>query len=83
MTLETVLIAGEWRQSKNPSGSFTAFDPSTKKPLPEQYPVSGLEDVELALQAAQEAVAALRVHAPEDIARFLDLFADKIDCSWR
>ena len=79
MTLESVLISGEWRQSQNPAGSFTAFDPATKTPLPEQYPVSGLDDVVQALQAAQEAVTALRSHAPEDIARFLDLFADKID----
>lgn len=79
MTLESVLISGEWRQSQNPAGSFTAFDPSTKTPLPEQYPVSGLEDVEQALQAAQDAGTALRSHAPEDIARFLELFAGKID----
>ena len=79
MLLEPVLIAGEWRQSRNPTGSFTAVDPSTKKALLEQYPLSGLEDIEQALQAAQEAVAALRVHTPEDIARFLDLYAEMID----
>ena len=40
MTLEPVLIAGEWRQPVNPSGSFKAIDPTTGKPLPESYPVS-------------------------------------------
>jgi len=79
MTKQKVLIAGEWRESYQPQGFFAAYDPSTKTPLPEQYPVSGLEEVEQALQAAQETVADLRSHSPEDIARFLDLFADKVD----
>jgi 2,5-dioxopentanoate dehydrogenase len=79
MTFEPVLIAGEWRSSQNPGGMFSAYNPTTKTALPEQYPVSGLEDVEDALQAAQDAVIALRSHTPEDIARFLELFAAKID----
>lgn len=79
MALEPVLIAGEWRASLRPVGSFSAYDPSTKAPLPAQYPVSGLEEVEMALHSAQEAVVALRSHSPEDIAHFLELFADKID----
>ena len=79
MTFEPVLIAGAWRQSLNPAGSFTAFDPTTKTALPESYPVSGLEDVELALQAAQDAVTTLRGHTPEDLAHFLELFAAKIE----
>jgi len=79
MTLVSVLLAGKWRQSINPVGSFTAYDPTNKSALPEEYPVSGVEDVELALQAAQEAVTALRTYAPEDIAHFLELFAAKID----
>ena len=79
MSLEPVLIAGLWRQSHDPSGSFTAYDPSKRTPLPETYPVSGLEDVEQALQAAQEAVKALRSCPPGQIAHFLELFAAKID----
>ena len=79
MKVQPVLIAGEWRQAQNPSDSFTVVDPATKTPLPERYPVSGLADVELALQAAQQAVVALRSHTPENIASFLELFADKIE----
>ncbi len=79
MSLENVLIAGEWRQSQNLSGSFCAYNPATKTALPAQYPVSSLEEVEAALHAAQEAVVALRGHAPEDIARLLELYAAKID----
>ena len=79
MTMQPVLIAGEWRQSKNSAGTFTATNPSTKMALPEQYPVSSLEEVEEALRAGQEAVAALRECSPDDIARFLELFAENIE----
>jgi len=40
MALEPVLIAGEWRQPHNPTGSFKAIDPATSRPLPESYPAS-------------------------------------------
>ena len=51
MTLEPVLIAGEWRQPVNPSGSFKAIDPTAGKPLPESYPVSSIDDVAAAFRA--------------------------------
>ena len=79
MTLEPVLIADAWQQSTDPAGSFTAFNPATKTALPAAYPVSGLAEVELAMRAAQQAVTALRNHTPEDIARFLELYAAKIE----
>ncbi len=83
--MEPVLIAGEWRQAKNPSGSFQAEDPASKTTLPERYPVSGLEDVNLAVAARQDAVAALRSMpsgaAAEAIARFLEAFATGIEAS--
>ena len=63
MALEPVLIAGEWRQPANPTGSFKAIDPSTGKPLPESYPVSSIDDVTAAFRAADEAVVALRAIA--------------------
>ena len=83
MTLEPVLIAGLWRQANHPSGSFTAHDPSKKVPLPEQYPISGSEDVEAALQAARQAVTDLRSHSAGEIADFLELYASKIDAHAR
>ncbi len=79
MSLQPVLIAGEWRQARNPVDSFTAFNPATKSPLADRYPVSGMEDVESALVAAQAAVAALRTVSPETIARFLEEFAHNIE----
>lgn len=80
--MEPVLIAGEWRQARNPSGSFSAEDPATKTRLPESYPVSGLDDVELAAAAGADAAAALgglAAGAAEAIGRFLDAFAAKIE----
>ena len=79
MSLQPVLIAGEWQIPQNPAKTFTATNPAAKSPLPDQYPVSGLEDIERALRAAQEAVVALRNCTPEDIAHFLELYADKIE----
>ena len=79
MSLEPILIAGAWRQARNPVDTFAATDPATKASLPERYPVSGEDDVLEALRAAQEAVAALRELSPDAIARFLELYADGIE----
>lgn len=79
MSLQPVLIAGEWRQARNPVDSFTAFNPATKSTLEERYPVSGIEDVESALVAARAAVAALRTVSPGTIAGFLRKFAQNIE----
>ena len=80
MTLQSVLIAGAWRQSENPVDSFTAVNPATKMPLPEQYPVSGPEDIVLALKAGQKAVAELNsAGSTPALAHFLDCFAENIE----
>src|SRR5499427_3472181 len=81
MALEPVLIAGEWRQPVNPTGSFKAIDPSTGKPLPESYPVSSIDDVTAAFRAAEEAVVALRTIPVDAIARFLDDYAARIEAA--
>jgi NADP-dependent aldehyde dehydrogenase len=77
--LEPVLIAGEWRKAENPAGAFSAVNPSTKTALAERYPVSSFDDVARACHAAEEAVAALRMVARENIADFLEAYAARID----
>jgi alpha-ketoglutaric semialdehyde dehydrogenase len=77
--LEPVLIGGEWRQASNPAGSFSAVNPSTGEPLEQSYPVSGIEDVERACEAAQETVAALRSVPRDRIAGFLEDYAGRIE----
>src|SRR5215831_2246227 len=79
MALEPVLLAGEWRQAANPAGQFQAVDPAHKTTLPELYPVSGRDDVAVALRAAQEAVVALRAIPVEAVARFLEEYATRIE----
>jgi NADP-dependent aldehyde dehydrogenase len=79
MPLEPVLIDGEWREARHPAGEFRAIDPATKAESAEAYPISAAADVERAVRAAEAASAALRSVAPEDIARFLDAYASKIE----
>lgn len=79
MALQPVLIAGQWRQSDEPSATFTATNPATRASLAQQYPVSSAKDIERALQAGQEATAALRTSAPEQLALFLETFAANIE----
>lgn len=77
MSLEPVLIAGVWRQARNPLGAFSPENPATKAALPERYPVSGEDDVEEALRAARG--ARLRRLPPDAVAQFLELYADRIE----
>lgn len=79
MSLQPVLIAGRWQQSQQPAGSFSAVNPATKTPLPDQYPISNWEEVELALQAGQAAAAELRSVSAESLAQFLDCFAGNLE----
>lgn len=79
MSTEYVLIAGSWRPSIEPVGTFQATNPMTKAALPAVYPVSSLAETETAIEAAAEAAAAMREIAPETLARFLEAFADNID----
>lgn len=55
------------------------MNPTTKTSLPPEYPISGIDDVEAALQAAHEAVIALRSIPLECIGDFLDTYAANIE----
>ncbi len=79
MTLSPVLIAGAWRPAQAPVGDFAAINPATKATLPDTYPVSDWPEVEEALLAAQEAVAALRTMPRDALADFLEQYAANIE----
>lgn len=79
MALQQVLVAGEWRDSKNPVGSFKTSNPAAKTELPESYPVSSLEEVLEVTEAGKQAADALHSISPEKIADFLDKFAENIE----
>lgn len=81
MSLEPVLINGAWQQAENPTGSFQAVNPTKKEVIPNEYPVSGLDDVEQAMKAAREAVTELRTVPREHIAQFLEAFAHNIEAN--
>jgi 2,5-dioxopentanoate dehydrogenase len=79
MTVQPVLINGEWRQAQDSAGVFSPVNPTTGEPMPEQYPVSVWEDVQAMLEAARAAVVALRSVPPDNLADFLDVFAGNIE----
>lgn len=79
MSNRKVLIAGEWRDAKNPVGSFHTNNPAEKSALSTSYPVSCLEEVLEVIKAGKEAADAMYSISPEKIADFLDRFADNIE----
>ncbi len=78
MTMQPVLIAGQWRAAES-SGSFRAENPATQTALAEEYPISSWEDIDAALEAAIAAAAVLRTTPPEVIADFLERFAANLE----
>ncbi|MBS0208105.1 MAG: aldehyde dehydrogenase (NADP(+)) [Planctomycetes bacterium] len=78
MSLEPVLIAGQWR-SDQASGSFQADNPTSGERLPPEFPVSSWADCDGALAAAAEAAVQLRTITPERIAQFLLRMAELIE----
>jgi 2,5-dioxopentanoate dehydrogenase len=78
MPTHPVLIAGQWRPAKA-TGTFRAENPATGEALPDEYPVSGWEDVDAALTAASAAMPEMRATPPERLAQFLTRFAERIE----
>lgn len=78
MSVQPVLIAGEWRPAK-PAGTFRAENPATGKPLPAEFPISTWADCDDALDAAVGAARILRTFPPETIAKFLMRYAERIE----
>ncbi len=78
MTLQKVLIAGVWRDS-NSTKTFRADNPATKEALPDEYPISSWDDCDSALDAAAAASVAMRSLTGDQIAKFLEAYADRIE----
>lgn len=79
VTLQPILVDGAWEQGEDVAGSFHAMNPTEAERMPFEYPVSGMGDVERMIEAAQRAVVELRSISPEQIATFLETFADNIE----
>lgn len=78
MSLEPVLIAGEWRAADK-TGTFQSSNPATGELLPASYPVSSWADCEAALSSAHAAFLEMRAMSGERFASFLESFAGKIE----
>lgn len=79
-TTQPVLIAGQWRDAEA-SSTFQATNPNTNQKLEAQFPVSTWADCDAALDAALEAHRELRKLTPDQIAEFLERYADRIDAA--
>jgi alpha-ketoglutaric semialdehyde dehydrogenase len=78
MPVQPVLIDGKWQPAASKS-TFQADNPTTGSPLAEIYPVSGFDDCEAALKAATAAALKLRTTPAEQLALFLEKFAERIE----
>jgi NADP-dependent aldehyde dehydrogenase len=78
MPTHPVLIAGEWRTAKA-GGTFHAENPATGAQLPDEFPTSTWADCDDSLNAAADAAIILRTISPEQIAKFLTLYAERIE----
>ncbi len=80
MTVQPVLIEGRWRAA-DATATFQAENPATCQPLPAEYPVSSGTDCDAALASAVRAFEGLRQTPAEQIAEFLEEFAQRIESS--
>ena len=79
MSLQPLLINGEFRAAASPTGSYQSTNPMTGEKLPWSFPYSEWDDIEAVLQAAAEAVSELRQAPRQLLADFLDTYADRIE----
>jgi alpha-ketoglutaric semialdehyde dehydrogenase len=78
--VQPVLVGAAFRASDS-SSTFAADNPSTKEPTGEVFPVSSRKEVEEVIQIAHRASLALRDVPSETIAKFLDLYAAKVEAA--
>jgi NADP-dependent aldehyde dehydrogenase len=76
-----LLIDGQWRASTDAPTSFRAFDPSSGEAIGPCFPRSGRTDIERTLSVACAAAEALAACQPEQIASFLEAYADGIEAA--
>jgi alpha-ketoglutaric semialdehyde dehydrogenase len=77
MSVQPILLDGEWVASAS-SKTFTAINPATnEQATPEVYPVSTWEECDAACDAAHRASVAMRGWPGERFARYLEAFATR------
>ena len=78
MSTQPILNNGRWRAAQA-SGAFHAENPATGETLPDAYPISDFTDCDAALEAASHAATALGETPPENLAMFLEDYAQRIE----
>lgn len=73
--IRDILVGGAWRPSSG-SETFQAVDPITGNTLPARFPISTWDDCDQALDAAAEAFEILQEAPADQLAKFLDRYAD-------
>jgi 2,5-dioxopentanoate dehydrogenase len=79
MTMQAVLLAGEWKISELGTPTVRGVSPHTKRQGVEAYPATSVEDVAVAVNAASEAFNELGRLSHETRADFLDHYALTIE----
>ena len=78
MSAHPVLIDGKWIPADS-TATFQATNPATKEIIEGEYPVSSWSDCEKAIAAAATAATEMRGLSGEQIAAFLEEFANQIE----
>jgi NADP-dependent aldehyde dehydrogenase len=78
MNVHSILIDGRW-QAADAGATFQAYQPATREPLPDVYPVSSWRDCDRALTAACQAARELRKFSGERLSQFLQSYAQRIE----
>jgi alpha-ketoglutaric semialdehyde dehydrogenase len=76
--IQPVLVGAAFRAS-DAASTFKPDNPSTREPTGEVYPVSSRKEVEEVIRVGYRASLALRDVPPESIARFLELYAARVE----
>ncbi len=79
MSLQPLLVNGDWTAAEDPVDSFHPRNPTTGESLPDEYPVSRFAELEQMLKAGRTAARALRSVSPEARADFLEAYASNIE----
>ncbi|KAA1259405.1 Alpha-ketoglutaric semialdehyde dehydrogenase [Rubripirellula obstinata] len=76
--MNSILINGDWQSAKS-SRAIQAIDPTNRSAVGETFPVSDWADCETVMDAAQAAAVAMEDISLDDLASFLNAYADNLE----
>jgi len=81
MTVAPALINGQWQSAEASRSTFCAPNPSTGEDLSTTYPVASWDEISALLDAGLDAAKGLRSLGTDQIAAFLNAYADAIEAA--